>query len=223
MKEIKTLVFSDRDGTINKDENYYLGSSPLWKSQVQILEGVIEGIKVINSIPRSYFYIITNQSGVALQGGEFDNLTEKRMHEVNKYIISRLRKNDCKISDYYACPYVTSQYAKQALQKGRIVNPKYIRDNHPDIKPRIGMIQKALAILDLKEDYQIFLIGDRFSDMETLINARAALNAKAKGILLKSPKTEELGDLEKAAGIKTIHIADNFLDGARYIKKQAVT
>ncbi len=47
MGKIKTLVFSDRDGTINEDSNYYLGSHPLWKDQVRILEGVIDGIKLI--------------------------------------------------------------------------------------------------------------------------------------------------------------------------------
>jgi histidinol-phosphate phosphatase family protein len=210
---MKTIVFSDRDGTINKDENYYLGSSLLWKSQVQILEGVIEGIKLINSIPYSHFYILTNQSGVALQGKEFDNLTEKRMHEVNKYIIDQLRKNGCRISGYYACPYVTSEYAKQALQKGRLVNPKYIDDNNPDIKPKPGMIKKVLNKLNLKEEYNLWMIGDRFSDMETI------LNAKGEGILIKSQKTIELGDLERCSGIKNIHPADNFLDAARNIKK----
>jgi histidinol phosphatase-like enzyme len=58
---MKTVVFSDRDGTINKDENYYLGSSPEWRKQVSFLEGVIDGIKLINFIPASYFFILTNQ------------------------------------------------------------------------------------------------------------------------------------------------------------------
>ena len=68
-----TLVFSDRDGTINLDKNFYLGSSSNWREQVSFLDGVVDGIKLINQIPNSRFFILTNQSGVALEGGNFDS------------------------------------------------------------------------------------------------------------------------------------------------------
>ena len=44
------LVCLDRDGTINKDENYFLGSTEDWKSKVKFLPGVVKGIKLLNQI-----------------------------------------------------------------------------------------------------------------------------------------------------------------------------
>ena len=60
------IICSDRDGTITKDENYYLGSQNNWKELVHFLEGVVEGIKLLNKIPDTFFFITTNQAGVAI-------------------------------------------------------------------------------------------------------------------------------------------------------------
>jgi histidinol phosphatase-like enzyme len=60
------LIGIDRDGTINKDEDYFLGSSPDWKGQVKLLPGVIEGIRMLKSLKDIYVFIVTNQAGVAL-------------------------------------------------------------------------------------------------------------------------------------------------------------
>ena len=111
------VVFSDRDGTINLDENFFLGTDPNWKEQVQFLEGVVDGIRLINSIPNSYFFILTNQSGVALSGERFDNLSEERMHEVNQHIVSLLNAEGLKVEGYFACPYVNQKYADKAAEK----------------------------------------------------------------------------------------------------------
>jgi len=37
------LICLDRDGTIIKDENFYLGSTSNWKDLVEFLPGVVEG------------------------------------------------------------------------------------------------------------------------------------------------------------------------------------
>ena len=120
------VVCSDRDGTINKDENYYLGKSPDWKDQVEFLPGVVEGIKRINTIPNSKFFIITNQSGVAVSydpnDPDFPNLDEERMHEVNRYIIEQLTLAGAHIDDYFACPYIDTKYEAKAEEKGRLVD-----------------------------------------------------------------------------------------------------
>lgn len=57
------LVCLDRDGTINRDENYFLGSSERWREQVEILPGVAEGIRRLNEIQEIYVFIISNQAG----------------------------------------------------------------------------------------------------------------------------------------------------------------
>ena len=52
------IICSDRDGTITKDENYYLGSQENWKELVQFLDTVVEGIKLLNQISGSFFYTL---------------------------------------------------------------------------------------------------------------------------------------------------------------------
>ena len=210
---VRIVVFSDRDGTINKDENYFLGSDPNWKEQVSFLKGVVEGIKLINSIPSSHFFILTNQSGVALKGGAFDNLTLDRMHEVTKFIIQELEKQGAKVDNYFACPFVDNKYVEKAKKKGRQLNPEFVKDNHPDLKPNPEMIKKALKSLNRSEkNCKIFMIGDRASDVEM------GINAGGTGILIESYKTHELGDKEKVEKINgDKYVAKDFLDAAKYI------
>lgn len=210
---MKIIVFSDRDGTINLDENYYLGSSPNWKNQVSFLEGVVEGIRKINSISNSYFCILTNQSGVSLKGDRFNELTLERMHEVNKYIVDKLYGQGAKVDCYFACPYVDLAYVENARKKGKDVNEEFVREGHPDLKPSPGMIEKALKSINLKrEDCKIFMIGDRLSDVKT------GLNAGGTGILVKSNKTREVGDIDEVKKLEGLtYVAKNFLDAVEYI------
>lgn len=209
-----TIVCSDRDGTINKDENYFLGSKPNWKNQVSFLEGVVEGIKLINTIPDSYFFILTNQAGVALMGEDFKNLTVSRMKEVNEYIFSELESQGVKIDNWFSCHYVNRDYEIKARELGRRVNGLCVKEGHPRIKPSPGMIKDALMSLGFeKGDCEIYMIGDRASDVEM------ALRMGGVGILVESYKTKELGDREKVEKMKgNTYIAENFLEAAKYIK-----
>ena len=141
------------------------------------------------------------------------------MNEVNEYIINILRKNSAIVKGYFACPYVDSEYKIKAKEKGRIINPKFIINNHEDIKPNIGMIEKATqSIGKTLEQCKIYMIGDRLSDVEM------GLNAKGTGILIASKKTIELGDYEKVKKLQenslNIYIAKDFLDAATFIKNR---
>ncbi len=213
---MKIVVFSDRDGTLTKDEDYFLGSDPNWKGQVSFLDGVVEGIRLINGIPGSSFFELTNQSGVALQGPPFDNLTEERMHEVNRFIIEQLERQGTRVDGYFACPFVDSTYAKKAREKGRRVNPAYIQDDHPDLKPNTGMIEKALLSLEMaREDCRLYMVGDRASDIEMI------LRANGFRILIESFKTRQLGDIERVRGRPNTYIAPDFLAAAQFIEKDS--
>ena len=212
--EKKIVICVDRDGTLTKDENYYLGSAENWKQQVEFMPGVIEGLKLSMTIPNSHRFIVTNQSGVALNGLQFARLTEERMHEVNQYIISELNKNKINITSYFACPFVDYAYVKKSTKKGRTLNLKYVVDNHPDLKPNSGMINNSLKHLNLaREDCLLFMIGDRYSDMEL------AKNADAFGILVESYKTKELKDSELARS-NGFYVATDFLDAIKKIKEK---
>ena len=210
--EKQIIIFLDRDGTINVDENYYLGSAQNWKEQVSFLPRVIEGLKLLNQIPNSYCFILTNQSGVSLD--LFPNFTEERMHEVNQYMIQQLEKEGVKIENYFACPFVDLAYVEKARKKGRTINSHYVKDNHTDLKPNTGMVDKALASLNLqKEDCILFMIGDRYFDM------KLAQNAGAFGILVESFKTKELGDTEKVKSMG-FYVAADFLDAVKKIQEK---
>lgn len=212
------LVCLDRDGTINKDENYFLGSTADWKSKIEFLPGVTEGIKLLNKISDLEIFIITNQTGVALMGSEFEKLTEERYREVSEYIIQQLAKQGALIRGVFGCPYIDLKYAEKSKQKGRQINPEYIIENHHDRKPNIGMVEKSAKFLGKTlQECKIYVVGDRIADVQT------GLNAGGRGILVTSFKTRELGDEEKVKELKTryperIYIAKDFLDAAKYIK-----
>ncbi|MCA9485914.1 MAG: HAD-IIIA family hydrolase [Nanoarchaeota archaeon] len=213
---MKALVCIDRDGTINLDENYYLGSSKSWKKQVEIIEGVVEGIRSLNDNGIKPF-ILTNQSGVALRGRDFDDLTEERMHEVNNHILDLLSSQNAFVAGYFACPFVDLSYVEKARLKGRDVNSEYVDDSSWDLKPRIGMVEKAARSLGMSlENLAVYVIGDRKSDVEL------GLNAGGKGILVASQKTVELGDVKKVNKLSLAHsgkiyVARNFLEATKYI------
>ena len=211
------LVCLDRDGTINKDEDYYLGSTNDWKLKVEILPKVAEGIKKLNKLENVATFIITNQAGVALCDEKFRELTENRMHEVNEYIIDILRKNRAMVDGYFACPYVDLKYVEKAKKKGLDIDWRYVREKNEDLKPNIGMIKKAANSLCKRlEECNIFVIGDRASDVQL------GLNAGGRGILIEGWKTRKEGDVEKVAmlGMENpgrVYIAKDFLDAADYV------
>lgn len=222
MNATKVLVCSDRDGTILKDENYYLGKSPEWKKQVEFLPGVVEGIKLLNTLPNLEFFIVTNQAGVAISHDpsdtEFANLTEKRMNEVNQYVLEQLAMQGAKVSGHFSCPYVDFAYLEKAESKGRLLDHHYVRDNHPDLKPNPGMVLDAVKELggELK-DYSIWVIGDRATDVKMGLNV-----PDGKGILIASFKTKELGDYAKVQKLKeskpnNVFIEQGFLNAAQKI------
>src|SRR3989344_2146704 len=107
------LVCCDRDGTVTRDENYYLGRDANWKDQVEFLPGVLEGVRLLNECGIRPV-IVTNQSGVAL-----GLLSEARMHKVNRHIIDLASCAGSYFGGYVACPYVDGDYAKKATARGR--------------------------------------------------------------------------------------------------------
>jgi histidinol-phosphate phosphatase family protein len=211
------LICLDRDGTINRDDNYYLGSQENWRDLVEFLPGVIEGVRLLNHIKDSEVFIITNQSGVAL-----DMLTEERMKEVNDHILSILRCSDLRVNGWFACPYVDSKYAKKAESNGRKVNPKYICDSHPDLKPNTGLIKKAAESLGRTlDEFNVYVIGDRESDV------MLGLRARGHGILISSEKTRELGDYSNVKALEArysggkVYIASDFSDAVIFVEHDA--
>lgn len=213
MREKFPLVCIDRDGTILKDDgNLYLGRTEDWREKVEFLPYVADGIKELNR-NEIYPVIITNQSGVALMGKEFDALTEERMHETCAYTIKKLAGKGAVVGGYFACPFVSSRYVNGARLKGRNVNPKYVNNMCRDLKPNIGMVEKAAMLFHRNlSDCSVFVMGDRLSDVQ------AGLNAGGVGILVPGIKIEDIRKTEEFASRNSgrVYIAENFLDACRY-------
>ena len=76
----KTIICIDRDGTLIHDtrEHLFLGRDNDWQKKIQILPHAVEGLRLLNTIPNSGIYMITNQAGVAIS--DFPLLTEARAH-----------------------------------------------------------------------------------------------------------------------------------------------
>lgn len=213
---MKTLIYIDRDGTINYDDRYFLGSQKDWKKKIEILPGVVEGIQKLRKISDVDIYIITNQSGVAIK--EFPLLTEKRANEVCKEIIHILKNQGAEIDGYYVCPHVPPSYTEK--RKQYTFDEKLVC-NCLCIKPNLGMVFESLRKQGINEkDAHIYVIGDRESDVQT------GINIKGTGVLVpfknlpdEEKKVKKLKkEVKKMKG--DIYIAKNFLDAAKFIVKK---
>lgn len=91
---MRRAVFLDRDGTIIRDEGYFITAST-----VTLEKGVVQGLRKITSLGYSLI-VVTNQSGIAR--GYF---TESDMHDVNDRIRALLAENGISIDGWYFCPH----------------------------------------------------------------------------------------------------------------------
>lgn len=203
MKNI--LIAIDRDGTLIYDNKLHIGHTNSWKKKIRILNNVKKGIKLLRKkLPNAKIYIITNQSGVAIKN--FKLFTQERSNDVCNYITEKLS-----LDGFSNCGKVNLSYVKR--------RPKYkfiksLIGNFSCIKPKTGMIKKILKELDWdKEKTKIYVMGDRYIDIKT------ALNANGKGILIpfrNEPK--ELSKFKKyIKNKKDTYIAKNFLDACKWI------
>ncbi len=189
------LVGIDRDGTLIKDENYYLGSQENWQELIDFMPGVIGGMRRLKFARGAHSYILSNQAGVALEGIDgaknFSRLTEAMVRQVNDEIMWKLCINGAEPEGIFFCPYVDKQYVRKAEEKGRSVNPLYVRENDRSMKPNIGLLERAAmhSARELGDFSKIYVIGDRLSDVQM------AHNAEGIGILVPDYKTRELGDV----------------------------
>ncbi len=215
-----TIVGLDRDGTINYNEDdYYLGSTRDWKNKVRFLDGVSEGIRLLNSAPNTHIFILTNQPAVGVEEPRFAEFTEDRMHEVNQYIVKQLAIRGAHVNGYFACPYVDDLYRKKALERGWKIRPEYFCQNgHPDIKPNVGMLRKCASELGIMlQDATVYVVGDRSSDVSL------GINGGGTGIFVQysdNPKGDELDrveELRRRAGSR-VQTAKSFLEAANYIR-----
>lgn len=137
----RKAVFLDRDGVINVDHGYVVDPAAL-----VLVEGAAAAIRRLNAA--GYLVVVvTNQSGVAR--GYFTEADVERFHQ---HLRERLAASGAQIDAIYTAPHHPD--AVVAAYRG----------DHPDRKPRPGMILRALADLGIARSGS-FLIGDKPSDI----------------------------------------------------------
>ena len=141
MKKKNKALFLDRDGVINKNYGYVFSmKNVVW------LKSAKEAIRYAY-VKKYLIIIITNQSGVA-RGIYSENDIKKLHHEINK----QLKMRNCKIHDFFYCPY-----------HPKYGNKKYRRNSYLR-KPNPGMILKAIKKWNINRDKSL-MIGDKKIDM----------------------------------------------------------
>lgn len=133
--------FLDRDGTINRNIKYLKNFKNFkWN------KNAIRALKYIYN--KNYkIIIITNQSGIGR-----GILTIRELKKIHFNMNKVLKKYNCKIHDFFFCPYIQNAKIK-----------KYRIKNHFLRKPNPGMIFKAVKKwkIDITKS---FMIGDQHTD-----------------------------------------------------------
>ncbi len=182
--KLQPAIFLDRDGTINFDTGYIKNSE-----DVQLLEGVADGIRKLKDDFGFKMIVISNQAGVSK-----GLMTIENVEQINAKINELLKEQGTLIDAFYYCPF------------------------HPDYdppeksicrKPSPQMIFKAADehSIDLSKSY---MVGDRASDVE------AGLNAKLKSVLLTNNTNDEISILQNLEKNPNF-VAANFTEACDFI------
>ena len=158
---LRPALFLDRDGIINRDVGY-----PTRPSQIIWLEGVQEAIRFAKDAGYAVV-VVSNQSCVA-RGMS----SEANVIALHRWMSERLARDGADVDAWYHCPF----------QSDGTYGP-YMQADHPDRKPKLGMILRAA--LDLNIDLaSSHLIGDKSSDLEAARRAGVAGHLFSKGSLV---------------------------------------
>lgn len=205
------LIHFDRDGTLIVDPGNFPGSREYPASQIQLMPGVVEGLRLLREkLPESKLVIATNQSGVARR-----KISAQDIEQVNARV-QELTGNA--FDGVYYCEHVPQSYVDDVRQrKGDVpLDFSFVKDC-PDYKPGTGMLEKAAKdVLGRKlHECAHYVVGDRGSDVQT------ALNAGGIGVFVPSDEKTRSHAGEAEVLAKThpgrVLIADNFLHAVQLI------
>lgn len=133
---MKSAIFLDRDGVINKKRTDYVKNI----EEFEFLPNVFQAVKHMNDLG-FLVIIITNQSIINRR-----IIPEKKLEEIHNYMKKMFEKNLCKITKIYHCPHRPDE---KCICR----------------KPNVGMLEQAVKDfkIDLSSSA---LIGDSITDIE---------------------------------------------------------
>jgi len=136
-------VFIDRDGTLNIDQEGYIGSP----ERFELYPFAAEAVRKLNEAGYKIF-VVTNQSGIAR--GYY---SENDLDRIHQKMIEQFKNEAAEIDEIYYSPYF----------KEGSVEPFNIE--HEDRKPGLGLFHKAQKNYDLKVSGS-YMVGDKYTDIE---------------------------------------------------------
>lgn len=154
-KKGRPALFLDRDGVINVDTDY------TWRVEDLVLTPTAAAAIARANRAGWLVVVVTNQSGVAR--GYY---TEEDVHAFHAAMADRLAAAGARIDAFYHCPY----HPEGSIARYRV--------DHPDRKPRPGMLLRAIADHGIDAAASL-LLGDRSTDLE------AAAAAGVRGVLVE--------------------------------------
>ena len=175
------VLFLDRDGTLNEEPPDEQVDS---LEKIKLLPGVIPALLDLKRAGFT-FVMVTNQDGL---GTQF--LSREAFEHAHRFILALFASQGITFYSVFVCPH-------------------FKRENCACRKPKTGMIQKAVAELniDLKQSW---LVGDKTTYLQT------ARNAGVKSILLR---TGHAGRDAKYR-VQPDFAAENLLDAVNLILSQ---
>lgn len=183
-------VFLDRDGTIVPDKNCLRTADEL-----ELLPGAAEAIHQLN-FAGWRTVVVTNQPVVA-KGW----CSEAELQNIHNKLVSLLGLEHAFLDRIYFCPHHP--------EKGFPGERPELKINCDCRKPKIGMIKKAVADLNIDLS-QSWFIGDTATDVQT------ARNAGVKSILLRAGP----GGKDAKHEAQPDFAAENLLDAVKLILYQ---
>ena len=188
---MRSGVFFDRDGTVNVEVGYLHDVKKL-----SLIPGAAKAIRRLNILGWPVL-CVSNQSGVARGYFSID-----AVYKVNQKLEDLLAAEGAHLDGMYFCPH----HPTEGHYPYRI--------NCECRKPGSGMLEKAASKFDI-DLKRSFLIGDRFTDIQT---AQLA-GLKAILVLTGYGKTE-LENIKNKKRIQPDHICEDIGAAVDWILKQ---
>jgi D-glycero-D-manno-heptose 1,7-bisphosphate phosphatase len=155
----RPMALLDRDGVINRDIGYAFRPD-----QIQWIDGLFPALRLLGETGYR-IVVVTNQSGVAR--GFY---SEDDVEALHRWMADEIRAQGGSIAAFYHCPY----HPEASVDAYRC--------DHPDRKPRPGMLIKAMARF-ATDRANSFMIGDKPSDLAAAQAAGVAGHIFAGGRL----------------------------------------
>lgn len=189
-KDLRPVVFLDRDGTLNVEVGYIRDVSNL-----NLIEGAAAAVKRLNDAGVAAV-LATNQSGVAR--GYYP---EEHIHALHDRLTKLLAEQGAKLDAIYYCPH---------LEEGTVEPFNFACSCR---KPEAGMVEQALKDYPDLDRRRAYVVGDKSTDVEL------AHKFGGKGVLVTTGYGQDVLEGKYQWPVKPDYIAQDINEAVDWILK----